>query len=72
MASIHNRQSYLSKTNKNLAKSPQPIKLNGNLANEIDLTKATPAHINAMVQNREMRNNSQMVITNNRDMGNAT
>ena len=46
---IVNRQNYLSKTNntnqKHLAKSPQPSKLNGNLANDIDLTRASPSQI---------------------------
>ena len=64
--SLVNRQNYLSKTNngKHLAKSPQPIKLGGNMANEIDLTRPSPSQISQMVQQREMRNNSQLAMTN--------
>ena len=48
---------------KNLAKSPQPVKLAGNnMAGELDMTRANPAHIQQMVQQREMRNNSTMAI----------
>ena len=61
---VINRQSYLSKTNK-AAKSPQPLKLSGNMANEIDLTRASPSQISQMVHQRELRNNSTMAITNN-------
>ena len=47
----------------NLAKSPQPIKLSGNMATELDMTRASPAQIQQIVQQRELRNNSTMAIT---------
>ena len=34
----------------NLAKSPQPLKLSGNMAAELDMTRASPAQIQQIVQ----------------------
>ena len=49
-AAVSNRQPQFMKTNNsaaknNMAKSPQPLKLTGNMTNEIDMTRASPAQI---------------------------
>ena len=41
------------------------------MANEIDLTRASPSQISQMVQHREMRNNSQLAMTKNSHIANV-
>ena len=64
MANLVNKQQFLQKTNqKILAKSPQPLKLSGNMTNETDLARGSPSQISHIMHQREVRNNSQMVIS---------
>lgn len=64
MANLVNKQQFLQKTNqKILAKSPQPLKLSGNMTNETELARGSPSQISHIMHQREVRNNSQMVIS---------
>ena len=64
MANLVNKQQFLQKTNqKILAKSPQPLKLSGNMTNETEPARGSPSQISHIMHQREVRNNSQMVIS---------